>query len=61
MTYLGRKANCRSKKFKVTFKDNHKNIINSFDFVKKNMESISGEYKISNKGRYIRFDFFDNF
>ena len=59
--YLSRRKKCKPKNFKVTILDNNKNIIKIFEFINDDIKSLSHEYNLKNKGKYLRFDLIDNY
>ena len=61
ITYLSRKKDCKPKNFQVSILDYNKNIINIYNFVNKDINSLSEEYILKNKGRYLKFDLIDNY
>ena len=52
---------CRPKNYKITILNNEKSIINIFAFTILDRNCKNKEHKLNNRGRYIRFDFIDNF
>ena len=58
--YLYRYKECKPKHFKVTILDNNKNIKKICEFINDDIDSLSHEYNLKNKGRYLRFDLIDN-
>ena len=59
--YLSRYKKCKPKNFKVSILDNNKNIIKICEFINNDNNSLSHEYNLKNKGRYLRFDLIDNY
>ena len=61
MTFLLKNENCRPNYFIVSILDDKKNVKNIFPFFNDNIQSLSREYDLKNKGRYLKFDFKNNY